>query len=128
MIPLKYRPAALERPRSAGRGFELAVFIWGVVTGLISYWIIAPRLYLILRYGWARVRQEGLTVVEMHHLHERWTISNGDEFFVWEHQHDLLGLAVWVPIMVVTVPILWLVFRMAKGKGAGWRPTVARPR
>ena len=95
MIPLRYRPAAVERPGYRGRSFELAVLVWGVVTGLVAYHYIAPRLYLIMRYGWARVQREGLWVVEIHHLRERWTISNGEEFFVWDYQHEMLGLAAW---------------------------------
>jgi hypothetical protein len=37
-----------------------------------------------------------------------WLISNGDHIRGWKYEHDWAMLAALLPILAVTVPILWL--------------------
>jgi hypothetical protein len=87
------------------------MFVWGIVVGLVSRFFIAPKLFLIYHYGWARVRRDGLSVVDVQYAGGlRWIISNGDRILVREYEHDLFTYAPWAAVLAVTVPVLWVLW------------------
>ena len=98
---------------------EVTLLAWACLVGVVSHRWIGPRLYLIWHYGWARVRDEGLSIVEWNALRETLIISNGDRLRVWRFERDLFTLPGWVAIMAVTAPLIWLAWRLLWARTAG---------
>ena len=146
MIPPRNRAAAAEaearaashasqRNHSSGRKVKVALVAWVIFTSLFVREVVVPRLYLINHYGWARVQREGLSVVRVRqvssgavtsrsrrHQTHTYVISNGDQIRALRSQRTLLWLAAEVPILVVTGPIVWLLFRPKRSEDKGDAP------
>jgi hypothetical protein len=98
---------------SEGRGvLQVTLGAWACLVGVVSYRWIGPRLYVIWHYGWARVRDEGITIVRWESLRDTLVVSNGDRLRVWEMERDLFMLPGLVVIMAVTAPLIWAVWRL----------------
>jgi len=91
---------------------QVTLLAWGCLVVGVTYRFIWHRVYLVYHYGWARVRDEGLSVLEWNALREHLIISNGERLRVWEMERDLCVFAPWLAIMAVTAPLIWLVWRL----------------
>ena len=78
---------------------------WALGTFLLSVNFVAPRLFLIYRYGWQKVQQNQLRILKMP-KGANWTVSNGDVirdgFFIY----FLIALICWFAMFFATYPLL----------------------
>ena len=90
---------------------EVILGAWAVLGGAISHRFIGPRLYLVWHYGWARVRDEGLSVVRWESLRKTLVVSNGERLRLWSGERELVALPGWLVLMALTAPLVWLACR-----------------
>src|SRR5260221_4745937 len=90
------------------RRFEsLLVLPWAVGTLMLSIRVIGARLFLVYLYGWGRVQQEQLRVLDMP-KHAPWLVSNGDSIEKGHFVHFVISSACWLTLFFATYPLIRL--------------------
>ena len=75
--------------------------------------VLGARLFLVYLYGWTRVQQEHLRILDMPKRHP-WPVSNGDLIREGSFIHFLISLACWLALFLATYPLLRLLLPEAK--------------
>ena len=94
------------RPPPEPRRFEGWLAIpWALITLSFSITFVAEKLFLICLYGWSRVRDEHLRIVEMP-KGQPCPVSNGDLIHDWQALHFVIALVSWFVLFAATYPLL----------------------
>ncbi len=96
------------------RRFEILLFLpWGLATLFFAKDVLGAKLFLVYLYGWTRVQQEHLRILDMP-KGRPWPVSNGDLIREGHSIHFLISLACWYALFLATYPLLRLLLPKAK--------------
>src|SRR5258708_39780863 len=84
------------------RRFEYFLFLpWALGTLMFSIRVIGARLFLVYLFGWSRVQQEQLRLLEMP-KNAPWLVSNGDSIEKGHFVHFVISSACWLTLFFAT--------------------------
>jgi hypothetical protein len=107
-------PTDERRPRQQLRHGELFLWLpWALGTLLLSVNFVAPRLFLIYRYGWQKVQQDHLRILRMPKGAD-WPVSNGDMIRDGFFLCFLIALFCWFAMFFATYPLVRRLLPAAK--------------
>jgi hypothetical protein len=97
------------------------MFLWFIVSGLLSVHVVGAKLFLMCVYGPGRVWHERLTILEIPRSRP-YPVSNGDFIARGHFFHFVISFACWAA-MVVGPPLIvdwvWrLIARVSRSRGA----------
>lgn len=96
------------------RRFEVLLFLpWALATLVFSADVLGARLFLLYLYGWTRVQQEHLRILQMP-KGRPWPVSNGDLIRDGHFIHFLFSLACWYALFLATYPLVRRLLPKAK--------------
>jgi hypothetical protein len=110
--PSTTNPSTRQRPEP--RRFEgLLAVPWALMTLSFSITFVGTKLFLICIYGWSKVRDEHLRILDMP-KGQPWPVSNGDLIRDWQALHFVISLVSWLVLFAATYPLLRLLLPKRK--------------
>ncbi len=94
-----------NRERNSGASRFSFSSLGGLATLIFSIDVLGARLFLVYLYGWTRVQQEHLRILQMP-KGQPWPVSNGDLIRDGHFIHFLFALACWYALFFATYPLL----------------------
>lgn len=90
--------------REMGCAATLLWLAWAIATLMFSIHVIGARLFLVYVYGWSRVHQEHLRILDMP-KGDPWPVSNGDMIAHGHFVHFLISGACWLALFFTTATL-----------------------
>jgi hypothetical protein len=94
-----------DKPGELRRGEVFLFFFWGIGTVTLSHFVIGAKLFLVYVYGWAKVWNDGLRLVDMPNGHP-WRVSNGDVITDSLSIHWFISATCWFLTFMATYPLI----------------------